>query len=92
MPRRRQHVPLRVLLDQALVGHLTKEPGGSIAFRYDAEWLAAPSRLPVSLSLPLRADAHRGEVVAAFFENLLPDSETIRRQVAERVGAGGSDA
>lgn len=92
MPRRRQHTPLRVLLDQTLVGHLTKELGGNIVFRYDAEWLAAPARLPVSLSLPLRADAHRGEVVAAFFENLLPDSEAIRRQVAERVGAGGSDA
>ncbi|MEI2735605.1 MAG: HipA N-terminal domain-containing protein [Rhodoblastus sp.] len=28
----------------------------------------------------------------AVFENLLPDSETLRRKVAERVGAASSDA
>ena len=44
------------------------------------------------MSLPLREDAFKGERVAAVFENLLPDSEEVRRRVAERVGAKGTDA
>ena len=45
-----------------------------------------------SLSLPLRETPYRGESVAAVFENLLPDSDTLRRHVAEKVGARGIDA
>ena len=48
--------------------------------------------MPVSLSLPLREDAYRGAPVVAVFENLLPDSEALRRRVAEKVGAEGTDA
>ena len=92
MPRRRQHAPLRVYLNNRLVGHLLKEPGGAIFFRYDESWLGWENAIPVSLSLPLREDAYRGTPVVAVFENLLPDSEPLRRRVAERVGAEGSDA
>jgi serine/threonine-protein kinase HipA len=92
MPRRRQHAPLRVYLNNRLVGHLIKEPGGATSFRYDESWLEWTSAIPVSLSLPLREDAYRGAPVTAVFENLLPDSEALRRRVAERVGAEGSDA
>lgn len=92
MPRRRQHVPLRVYLNNRLVGHLLKEPGGAISFRYDESWLTWQNAIPVSLSLPIREDAYRGAPVSAVFENLLPDSESLRRRVAERVGAQGADA
>ena len=92
MPRRRQHVPLRVYLNNRLVGHLLKEPGGAISFRYDESWLGWENAIPVSLSLPLREDAYRGAPVSAVFENLLPDSEALRRRVAESVGAEGADA
>jgi serine/threonine-protein kinase HipA len=92
MGRRRQHAPLRVYLNSRLVGHLLKEPGGATSFRYDETWLAWNNAIPVSLSLPLREDAYRGAPVIAVFENLLPDSEMLRRQIAERMGAEGSDA
>jgi serine/threonine-protein kinase HipA len=92
MARRRQHVPLHVYLNNRLVGHLLKEPGGAISFQYDESWLGWESAIPVSLSLPLREDAWRGAPVVAVFENLLPDSELLRRRVAERVGAEGADA
>lgn len=91
MPRRPHHAPLRVLLNNRLVGHLHKAPSGAIAFRYDPSWLDWEHALPVSLSMPLREDAFRGETVSAVFDNLLPDSETLRRRVAEKVGAGGAD-
>ena len=92
MGRKRHHIPLRVLLNNRLVGHLSKEPGGGIDFCYDEGWLAWEKAIPVSLSLPLREDAYRGEPVAAVFENLLPDSERLRRLVAEKVGASGIDS
>jgi serine/threonine-protein kinase HipA len=81
-----------VLLNNRLVGRLQKEPSGAIYFRYDESWLSKGNATPVSLSLPLRDDAYKGERVAAVFENLLPDSEMLRRRVAERVGAKGIDA
>jgi serine/threonine-protein kinase HipA len=92
MARRRTHAPLRVLLNNRTVGQLSKASTGAIDFRYDSLWLEWEHALPVSLSLPLREDAYRGEAVAAVFENLLPDSDVLRRRVAERVGAAGTDA
>ncbi|RWM35749.1 type II toxin-antitoxin system HipA family toxin [Mesorhizobium sp.] len=92
MARRPKYPPLRVYLNNRLVGHLLREPSGAVEFRYDPSWLEREIALPVSLSLPLREDAYRGEAVVAVFENLLPDSEALRRRVAERVGANGTDA
>ena len=92
MSRSRQNKPLRVLLNNRLVGHLLKEPAGAIYFRYDESWLARENAIPVSLSLPLREDAYRGEPIVAVFENLLPDSDVFRKRVAEKVGAKGTDA
>ena len=92
MGRRRTHIPLAVFLNEKLVGHLIRESSGAISFAYDQSWLSWEHALPVSLSLPLREDRHVGEKVSAYFENLLPDSDFIRRQIAERVGASGMDA
>ncbi|MCC6890178.1 MAG: type II toxin-antitoxin system HipA family toxin [Hyphomicrobiales bacterium] len=92
MPRRARHEPLRVLLNNRLVGQLHKAATGAIEFRYDQSWLGWKHTLPVSLSLPLREDAFRGEAVTAVFDNLLPDSDALRRRVAQKVGAAGTDA
>ena len=92
MPRPRHHIPLQVLLNNRPVGQLEKESSGAIQFRYDERWLVKGDAIPVSLSLPLREDAYRGERVTAVFENLLPDSELLRRRLAEKVGARGTDA
>ncbi|QHO77974.1 toxin HipA [Bradyrhizobium sp. CCBAU 051011] len=92
MGRRPRHAPLRVLLNNRLVGHLTKAASGAIQFRYEDDWLGWEHALPVSLSLPLREDAFRGEAVTAVFDNLLPDSDALRRRVAQKVGAAGTDA
>lgn len=92
MARRRAFEPLRVYLNNHLVGLLNKEKSGAIEFRYDQGWLDWEHALPVSLSLPLRETPFRGEPVIAVFENLLPDSDALRRRVAEKVGARGTDA
>lgn len=92
MARRPRHAPLRVLLNNRLVGRLSKAATGAIEFRYEPDWLGWEHALPVSLSLPLREDAFRGETVTAVFDNLLPDSDALRRRVAQKVGAAGTDA
>lgn len=92
MARSRRHAPLHVLLNNRFVGELNKTAGGAIGFQYDPSWLSWEHALPISLSLPLREDAFRGNQVTAVFENLLPDPDTLRRRVAERVGAVGTGA
>ena len=92
MARRKTHIPLDVLINGRLAGQLDKETSGAISFRYDDSWLQWGHRFAISLSLPLRSTAYRGAPVAAVFDNLLPDNPNIRRRVAERTGAAGTDA
>ncbi|RAN37985.1 type II toxin-antitoxin system HipA family toxin [Hyphomonas sp. GM-8P] len=93
MPRSRRSTRLTVALNGRIVGMLERASTGAIAFVYNKEWLADTKRaIPVSISLPLREERYSGAEVSAFFDNLLPDNDRIRRKVAERVGAGGMDA
>lgn len=93
MPRRRKGSRLQVALNGRRVGVLERAASGAISFAYAGEWLADERRaIPVSLSLPLREERYSGNVVSAYFDNLLPDNDAIRRMVAERVGADGIDA
>lgn len=92
MPRRRAHAPLDVLINGRLVGRLEKESGGTIRFQYHPDWLEWEPAFAISLSLPLRETPWTGAPVSAVFENLLPDNSEIRRKVAERTGAAGTDA
>lgn len=93
MARRRQRRRLTVALNGRTIGQLDRAPGGAVSFTYDRDWLGDEQRaMAVSLSLPLREEPYRGAVVSAYFDNLLPDNENVRRIVAERVGADGTDA
>jgi HipA-like protein len=73
-----------------LVGRLRREAGGAVDFHYGS-WLGWNNAIPVSISLPLREDRYIGASVLAVFENLLPDHEAIRRRLAERSKAEGSN-
>ena len=59
---------------------------------YLEEWLADQQGRPLSLSLPFTAgnQPYRGEVVSHYFDNLLPDSKTIRERIAGRYKTGGT--
>lgn len=92
MGRRRAHAPLAVMINNRRVGRLEKEAGGAVAFQYDPAWLDWQPNFPISLSMPVRPTAYRGEAVTAVFDNLLPDNADVRRRVAERTGAAGTDA
>ncbi len=61
---------------------------------YDPDWIASAEARPLSLSLPINFDGLplKGDKVGSFFDNLLPDSDVIRRRVRSRFGTKGSDA
>lgn len=92
MAKRGRSGTMQVLLNGRLVGTLRLAGSGAINFAYDPEWLAWEHAMPISLSLPLREEAHQGGPVIAYLENLLPDNQAIRERVAARVRAGGTDA
>ncbi len=60
---------------------------------YFDEWLTDEQSRPLSLSLPfLPGNApYQGQVVTDYFDNLLPDNDVIRRRLAQRYQAGGTD-
>ncbi len=91
MARRKTHAPLNVLINNRLVGRLSKEANGAVNFQYDQSWLDWSPAFAISLSLPLRETAYSGAPVVAVFDNLLPDNPNVRRRVAERMGAQGTD-
>jgi serine/threonine-protein kinase HipA len=55
-------------------------------FQYDEAWLQADEARPLSLSLPISPDGapRKGAAVEAYFDNLLPDSDSIRRRLQDR--------
>jgi serine/threonine-protein kinase HipA len=94
MPRPSSPRRLAVWLNRLKVGLWRIDARARHEFSYDESWLARPESRPISLSLPL-ADpgyAHRGEVVSAFFDNLLPDSTEIRQRIWARYGAASLPA
>ena len=54
-------------------------------FTYDSEYLASPSALPLSLSLPLAQSRYCGIEAQPYFEGLLPEGEA-RDAIARRLG------
>lgn len=91
MARRRAHIPLNVFLNGRLVGAFRRQSSGAVDFLYDPSWLDWPHHFPISLSLPLREDRYIGAAVSNVFDNLLPDGDGLRRRLAERAGAEGTD-
>jgi serine/threonine-protein kinase HipA len=82
---------LTLCLNGRTVGAVRRAGNGTVTFDYDNAWLEWRHAFPISQSLPLREESFTGETVTNVFDNLLPDSMPIRRQIAERVGAGGVD-
>ncbi|MET7141905.1 HipA N-terminal domain-containing protein [Xanthomonas sp. PPL139] len=60
---------------------------------YDTDWVGADIGRPLSLSLPfnLQNQPLKGEKVFNYFDNLLPDSDAIRRRVAQRFTVPSTD-
>ena len=62
----------RVLLAGQQVG-IIEDLDDKTRFTYTPEWLANKDAVPVSLTLPLRAEPYESPRLHPFFENLLPE-------------------
>lgn len=68
---------LTVLLGGRVAGVMTQGLNGVLELTYDDVYRGEPRALPISLSLPLTDGSHRGAVVRAFGQGLLPDNEGV---------------
>lgn len=91
--RARGNGRLAVWTNGNLVGHWELE-AGEHRFQYHEAWLASPAARRLSLSIPFTPGnaPHRGEVVRNFFDNLLPDSDAIRRRLQDKFTAASTSA
>ena len=76
---------LNVYLQGDKVGRLWLDENRRFVFAYAAAWLESEAAIPLSLRLPLRAEAYEDELAHPFFANLLPESD-FRRTIATKLG------
>jgi len=75
------------------VGVWTSTRAGTSLFRYDDAWLRSSNMRPLSLSLPITVEREiRGDAVSHYFDNLLPDSDAIRRRLRKRFRTRSTNA
>ncbi len=61
-----------VRIDGKPVG-LIRESDERYSFTYLPEWVARENAMPVSLTLPVRAEPYESKYLHPFFQNLLPE-------------------
>jgi serine/threonine-protein kinase HipA len=93
MGRRSHSRSLSIWSNGVRVGTWTIPTRGPMELRYDPEWVASDVGRPLSLSLPFGAPGVplTGEVIDSYFDNLLPDSDQIRKRIAARFKTGSTD-
>lgn len=92
MGRRSHSRKLAIWMNGVRVGEWTISPQGYDQLSYDADWLQSPRARPLSLSLPLQSAPIRSPAVGAYFDNLLPDSDPIRKRLQARFATAGRSA
>jgi serine/threonine-protein kinase HipA len=81
---------LSIWMNGELVGTWRVGRTGNHRLDYAPSWRASARSRPLSLSLPFTADNRlEGDAVRNYFDNLLPDSESIRRRISTRFQTKG---
>jgi serine/threonine-protein kinase HipA len=93
MGRKSHSQSLSIWFNGQRVGLWTIPTRGDMQLQYDPAWQASELGRPLSLSLPFNIQnlPIKGDKVLNYFDNLLPDSEAIRKRVAERFKTGSLD-
>ncbi len=79
---------LFIWMNGELVGEWSHRANRPQQLTYANQWLASSRARPLSLSMPLGpvGTVYRGSLVERYFENLLPDSKTIRQPFGSDYG------
>ena len=73
----------RIQLDGERVGLLAERRDGSTAFTYAPDWLSSDQAVPISLTMPLRAEPYEHWTLHPVFANLLPEGWLLELSVAK---------
>ncbi len=94
MGRRSRARALSVWVNGMLAGEWRIPARGDTEFEYDATWLESEEGRPLSLSLPFTLDRGpiKGRPVECYFDNLLPDTDLIRKRIQDRFRTDSRDA
>jgi serine/threonine-protein kinase HipA len=94
MGRRSHSRALSIWANGERVGTWVLPARGPMELRYEPSWIASDVGRPLSLSLPFAPGNAplAGPAVLSYFDNLLPDSDIIRRRIAQRFRVDGADA
>jgi serine/threonine-protein kinase HipA len=90
MGRKANSKQLHCHMNGVLVGCLTLR-SGRLSFKYAQSWLQHSKARPISLSIPLQSEELKSDSVHAYFDNLLPDSEQVRKTIVDSLGAASSN-
>lgn len=92
MGRRAHAQRLNIWLNGSPVGYWDASAGENTLTYFD-EWIDDEQGRPLSLSLPFQPGnaPYRGQVVQNYFDNLLPDSDVIRRRIAQHFRTAGTE-
>lgn len=78
---------LWIYMNGEKVARLSQLRGGDLELSYAQSWLESTNGRPLSLSLPLGSVPFTGNKVHSFFDNLLPDSDSIKKRIQARFQA-----
>jgi len=81
---------LAVILDDLVVGTVTRLRGGRLRFDYSVEYQEQSGGTPLSLSMPIQVRSHSDRVVAPWLWGLLPDSDAVLRRWAREFHVSAS--
>jgi serine/threonine-protein kinase HipA len=86
MPRRGRARSLNAWVNGRLAARWRIAARGEMELQYERSWIESPEGRPFSLSLPFTLDnlPVRASAVECYFDNLLPDSDAIRRRMQDR--------
>ena len=84
---------LSIWMNGELVGTWSVGRTGHHRLDYAPSWRLSARSRPLSLSLPFTADNRlEGDAVRNYFDNLLPDSDGIRKRISAQFRTKGTDA
>jgi len=67
-----------IWFDSLQVGQVDVAADGALSLSYAERWLQTSGAFPLSVTMPLRAEPYRSEVISPWLANLLPEEEQLQ--------------